>query len=59
MATSPITAWQIEGEKVETVIDFLFSAFQHTVSVCHCFPAKKQLSSEFMAAVTIHSDFEA
>ena len=24
MASSPITAWQIEGEKVEVVIDFLF-----------------------------------
>ena len=24
MATSPITAWQIEGEKVEVVTDFLF-----------------------------------
>ena len=25
MATSPITAWQIDGETVETVADFLFS----------------------------------
>ena len=24
MASSPITSWQIEGEKVEAVIDFLF-----------------------------------
>ena len=24
MASSPITAWQIEGEKVEAVTDFLF-----------------------------------
>ena len=24
MASSPITAWQIEGEKVEVVTDFLF-----------------------------------
>ena len=24
MASSPITSWQIEGEKVETVIDFFF-----------------------------------
>ena len=23
-ATSPITSWQIEGEKVETVTDFIF-----------------------------------
>ena len=24
MASSPITSWQIEGEKVETVTDFIF-----------------------------------
>ena len=24
MASSPITSWQIDGEKVETVTDFLF-----------------------------------
>jgi len=24
MASSPITSWQVKGEKVETVIDFLF-----------------------------------
>ena len=35
------------------------SAFQHTISVSHSFPAKKQSSSDFMATVTIHSDFGA
>ena len=35
------------------------SAFQHTVKVCHHFPDMKQLFSDFMAAVTIHSDFKA
>ena len=24
MASSPITSWQIDGEKMETVIDFIF-----------------------------------
>ena len=24
MASSPITSWQIEGEKIETVTDFIF-----------------------------------
>ena len=33
------------------------SAFQHTVWVCHHCPAKQQSSSDFMAAVTICSDF--
>ena len=35
------------------------SVFQHTVQVCRRFPAKKQSSSDFMAAVTIRSDFGA
>ena len=35
------------------------SALQYTVEVCRSFPAKKQSSSDFMAAVTIHSDFRA
>ena len=26
IASSPITSWQIDGEKVETVTDFIFSA---------------------------------
>ena len=35
------------------------SAFQHTVYVCPHFPAKKQSSSDFIAAVTVCSDFGA
>ena len=33
------------------------SASQHTVYVCHSFPAKKQAPSDFMAAGSIHSGF--
>ena len=33
------------------------STFQYTVQVCHGFPDKKQSSFDFMAAVTIRSDF--
>ena len=29
MAPSPITAWQIEGEKVEIVTDFLLGSKNH------------------------------
>jgi len=28
MASSPITSWQIDGEKVEAVTDFLFLALK-------------------------------
>ena len=31
MASGPITAWQIEGEKTEVVTDFLFSGSKLTV----------------------------
>ena len=31
MASSPITAWQTEGEKVEAVTDFLFLGSKITV----------------------------
>ena len=31
MAFSPITSWQIEGEKVETVTDFIFLGTKITV----------------------------
>ena len=31
MASGPITSWQIDGEKVETVIDFIFLGFKITV----------------------------
>ena len=29
--SGPVTSWQIEGEKVETVTDFLFLGFKITV----------------------------
>ena len=31
MASSPITSWQIDGETVETVTDFIFLGFKITV----------------------------
>ena len=31
MASGPITSWQIEGEKVEAVTDFLFLGYKITV----------------------------
>ena len=31
MASNPITSWQIDGEKVETMTDFIFGGLQN-----HC-----------------------
>ena len=33
------------------------SGFENAVQVCHNFPSKQQAAFNFMAAVTIHSDF--
>ena len=35
MASSPITSWQTEGEKVEAVTDFIFLGSKITVDVDH------------------------
>ena len=32
MASGPITSWQVEGEKVEAVTDFIFPGSKITVS---------------------------
>ena len=32
MASGPITSWQIDGERVETVRDFILGAFKITTS---------------------------
>ena len=33
MASSPITSWQIDGEKLETVTDFIFLGCKITVDI--------------------------
>ena len=35
MTSGPITSWQIDGDKMETVADFIFLNFKITV-VCDC-----------------------
>ena len=42
MASGPITSWQIDGEKVEIVVDFLLLAPQITVD-CDCSHEIKRL----------------
>ena len=43
MASGPITSWQIEGEKMETVADFLFLGSKIT-SDGDCSEIKKMLA---------------
>ena len=43
MASSPINSWQIEGEKVEAVTDFLFSGSKITADGDCSHEIRKQL----------------
>ena len=36
MTFGPITSWQIDGETMETVIDFLFFLGSKITAVCEC-----------------------
>ena len=43
MASSPISSWQLDGEKVETVTDFIFLSFTITVDGDHNHKIKRLL----------------
>ena len=43
MASSPITSWQIDGEKVEIVTDFIFLGSQITVDSDYSHKIKRRL----------------
>ena len=43
MASSPITSWQIDGEKVEAVTDFIFLGSQFTADGDYSHEIKRHL----------------
>ena len=43
MASGPITSWQTEGEKVETVADFIFLGSKITADGDCCHEVKRHL----------------
>ena len=43
MASNPITLWQIDGETVETVADFIFLGSQITANGDYCHEIKRHL----------------
>ena len=43
MASGPITSWQIDGEKMETVTDFIFLGFKITADGSCCHEIKRRL----------------
>ena len=44
---------------IQTFVSKVMSLLFNTLSVCHGFPSKEQASFNFMAGVTVHSDFGA
>ena len=46
MATGPITEWQIDGEAVETVSDFIFLGFKITADGDHSHETKRHALGE-------------
>ena len=46
MASSPITSWQIDGETMETVTDFIFLGFQITADGVYSHEIKRCLFLE-------------
>ena len=72
-SVNSLALWLLYGPALTTVcehwedhsLDYMDFCQQSSVSAfqlclgCHSFPAKKQLSSDFMAAVTGHCDFRA
>ena len=46
MACSPITSWQIEGEKVEAVVNFIFLGSKIAVNVTVAMKLKDTCSLE-------------
>ena len=59
MASDLITSWEIDGETVETVSYFIFLGSKSLQTVTAAMKLKDAYSFNFMAAITICSDFEA
>ena len=58
MAPGPITSWQIEGEKVETVTDFIFLGSKITVDGDCSHEIKRHLLLERKAMTNLDSIFK-
>ena len=53
MASGPITSWQIDGENVETVTDFIFLGFKITVDGDYSHEIKRCLLLERKAMTNL------
>ena len=57
MASGPITSWQIEGEKVEVVVDFLFGGSKITADGDCSHEIRRQLLLGRKAMTNLDSEF--
>ena len=55
MASGPITSWQIDGETVETVTDFILGGSKITVDGDHSHEIKRRLLLERKARTNLDS----
>ena len=55
MATSPITSWEIDGQKVETMTDFIFLGSKITVHSDYSHGIKRHLFLGRKAMTNLHS----
>ena len=55
MATRSITSWQIDGEKVETVTDFIFLGFKITADIDCSHEIKRRLLLGRKAMINLDS----
>ena len=55
MASSPITSWQIDGEKVEAVTDFIFLGSQFTADGDYSHEIKRHLLLERKSTTNLDS----
>ena len=59
MASGPITSWQIDGEKVETVTDFIFSGSKITADGDCSHEIKRRLLHGKKAMTNLDSIFKS
>ena len=58
MASSPITSWQIDGETVEIVADFIFGASKITADGACCHEIKRHLLLGRKVMTNLHSNIK-
>ena len=59
MASSPITQWQIDGETMKTVTDFIFLGSKITADGNHSYEIKRRLLLERKAMTNLNSELKS